>query len=138
MQRHQEKWGRMVNILDRDGVDKRTAEKFYVAVVQAVFLFGLETCVVTPRLEKSMGTERQLKGKWIYPTIDTELATMGIEEIRVYIARHKNTVFTIHCDSYYHGLVSGGGAESGDVALAEMVGAVRSIYTRDKNITCSI
>ena len=92
MQRHQEKWGRMVNILDRDGVDKRTAEKFYVAVVQAVFLFGLETCVVTPRLEKSMGTERQLKGKWIYPTIDTELATMGIEEIRVYIARHKNTV----------------------------------------------
>ena len=46
--------------------------------------------------------------------------------------------FTIHCDSYYHGLVSGGGAESGDVALAEMVGAVRSIYTRDKNITCSI
>ena len=29
---------------------------------------------------------------------------------------------TIHCDSSYHGIVSGSGAEAGGAALAEMVG----------------
>ena len=40
---------------------------------------------------------------------------------------------TIHCNSSYHGLVSGGGAEAGGAALAEMVGAARSTYPRDKS-----
>ena len=36
----------MVNILGREGADKRTSVKFYVVLVQAVLLFGLETWVV--------------------------------------------------------------------------------------------
>ena len=54
LRRAQGKWGRMVKILLREGVDRRTAGRFYVAVVkavvQAVTLFGSETWVVTPWL----------------------------------------------------------------------------------------
>ena len=51
MQRTWGKWGRMVNILGREGVDRKTAGRFYVEVVQAVILFELETWVVTPQLD---------------------------------------------------------------------------------------
>ena len=44
----------MVKILGREGAEKRTAGKLYVVVVQAVLLFGAETWVVTPRLEKAL------------------------------------------------------------------------------------
>ena len=46
--------GRLENILGREGEDKRTAGRFYEAVVQAVLLFGSETWVLTPQLEKSL------------------------------------------------------------------------------------
>ena len=48
------KWGPMVNILGREGADRRTVGKFYVVVVQAVILFGSKTWVLTSRLEKSL------------------------------------------------------------------------------------
>ena len=65
--RAQGKWGRMVKILVRDGSYKRTAGKFYVAVVQEVLLFGSETRVLTPRFDKSLEgfhhrSERQMAG----------------------------------------------------------------------------
>ena len=83
---------RTIKILGREGSEKRTAGKFYVAVVQAVLLSGSETCAVTPRLEKAlvgfhhqavcqmvgMGPERQLNGTWVYPPIETALMTVGI------------------------------------------------------------
>ena len=36
------KWGRLAEILGSKGVDKRTVGRFYVAVMQAVLLFGSE------------------------------------------------------------------------------------------------
>ena len=48
------KWGRLKNILRREGEDKRTVGRFYVAVMQAVILFGSETWVLTPQLEKDL------------------------------------------------------------------------------------
>ena len=45
---------------------------------------------------------------------------------------------TTHYDLSYHGIVSGGGAEARDAALAEMMGAARSIYPRDKISTSDI
>ena len=50
LQRERGKWGRLKKILVREGADKRTAGRFYVAVVQAVLLFGSETWVLTPQL----------------------------------------------------------------------------------------
>ena len=48
------KWGWLTKILGREGSYKRTAGRLYVAVVQAVLLFGSETWVLTPRLEKAL------------------------------------------------------------------------------------
>ena len=50
----QVKWGQLAKILGREGANRRTAEKFYVAVVQAVLLFFSETWLLTPRLDKSL------------------------------------------------------------------------------------
>ena len=76
-----------------------------MAVVQAVLLFGSNRWVLTPRLEKAlkgflhraawgmtgMVTKRQIDGTWVYPPIGAALSMVGLEEIRVYIARRKNT-----------------------------------------------
>ena len=100
------KWGKMVKILGRDGVDRRTAGIFYVELVKAVILFGLETWLVIPRLEKAIagfhhravwwmagiGPEHQWEGTWVYPPIGAALATVGLDEIWVYIYYCQNTV----------------------------------------------
>ena len=92
MQRTWGKWGRMVNILGREGVDRKTAGRFYVEVVQAVILFELETWVVTPQLDKAlagfhhhvvwrmagMGPEHQLDSTWVYPKIGAVAGNGGI------------------------------------------------------------
>ena len=79
---------------------------FYVAVVQVVLLFGSRMWVLTPRLEKvlegfhhralqrmaGMGPIRQQDGTWVYLPIGAALATLGLDEIGVYIARRQNTV----------------------------------------------
>ena len=54
LQRAQGKWGRLAKILVREGADRETARRFYVAVMQAVLLFGSKTWVLTPRLQKSL------------------------------------------------------------------------------------
>ena len=38
---------------------------------------------------------------------------------------------TLHCNSSYHGLVSGGGAEAGTAPIQGMVGVARSGYPGD-------
>ena len=57
----------MVNILGGEGTYRRTAGRFYLAVIKAVILFGSETWVVTPWLEKALAgfhyqTVRQITG----------------------------------------------------------------------------
>ena len=42
LRRVQGKWGRLAKIFGREGADRRTAGKFYVAVVQVVILSGSE------------------------------------------------------------------------------------------------
>ena len=104
--RVQGKWGRLMNLLVRDGADRRTAGRFYVVVVQAVLLSGSETWVVTPRLDKAlegfhhqvvlrmagMGPKHQQYGPWEYPPIWVALATVGVDEIGVYMDLRQNTV----------------------------------------------
>ena len=72
----------------------------YVAVVQAVLIFGSKTWVLTPLFEKSlknfhhrsvrrmavMGPKCQQDGTWLYTPIGAVLATVWLEEIGVYIA----------------------------------------------------
>ena len=54
LRRARVRWGRLVRILGREGADRRTAGNFYVVVVQEVLLFGSETWVLNPQLEKSL------------------------------------------------------------------------------------
>ena len=75
--------------------------RFYVVVAQPMLLFESNTWVITPRLEKAlkvfhhrvtrrmagMGPKRQQYGTWVSPTIGVEMATVGLDEIWVYIAR---------------------------------------------------
>ena len=48
------KWGKVAKILGWEGEYRRTTGMFNVAVVQMVLLFGSETWVLTPHLEKSL------------------------------------------------------------------------------------
>ena len=71
-----------------------------------MLLFGSETWVVTPWMVKSllgfhhqavermvaMVPKRQLNGTWVYTPIWAALVILGLEEIRLYIARRENTV----------------------------------------------
>ena len=73
--------------MGKEGVDRINSGRFYVTVVQAVFLFGSEMWVMTPRLEKAvegfhhqavrqmagMGTKCKRNGTWVYPPIGAAL-----------------------------------------------------------------
>ena len=74
-------WGRLQGILSREGATKRVSGNFFKAVVQQVLLFGAETWVVSPIMERALsafihGAARQLTGrhpqrgrdgKWLTP-----------------------------------------------------------------------
>ena len=80
--------------------------RFYVEVLQAVLLFGYETWVLTPWLEKSlkgfhhravrcmagMGPKNQRYGTWVYTPIGAVLTLVGLEKIRDYIFCCQNMV----------------------------------------------
>ena len=51
--RAQGKCGQLAKILGREGSDRIMMRRFYVVVVQAALLFGSETWVLNPWLEKS-------------------------------------------------------------------------------------
>ena len=64
----QKSWGRLGQVLIREGSDKRVSGNFFKAVVQAVLLFGAETWVLTPRIERALesflhGAARRINGK---------------------------------------------------------------------------
>ena len=61
-------WGRLQRILSREGPTKRVSGNFFKAVVQQVMLFGAETCVVSPMMERALsafihGAARRLTGR---------------------------------------------------------------------------
>ena len=86
------KWGSLVKILGREGEDRRTVGRFYVAVVQAVLLFGSKTWVLNPWLEKSLDgfhhhAERRMvvmvpkcqqDGTWVYPPTGAALSMVEL------------------------------------------------------------
>ena len=79
---------------------------FFKAVVQHVLLFGAETWVLTPRIERALessmhGDARRITGnrprcggggKWYYPPLREAMQEAGFEDIRKAITRRHNTV----------------------------------------------
>ena len=47
-------WVQLSWVLGREGADLKVSRAFYTAVTQAVLLFGAETWVLTPRMEKAL------------------------------------------------------------------------------------
>ena len=55
IQKALKKWARLSTVLGREGMDARTSGIFYLAVVQAVILFGSEMWVIFPRIGRMIG-----------------------------------------------------------------------------------
>ena len=99
LRRARGKWGLLAKILGSEGVYRRPVGGVYVVGVQAVLIFGSETWVLTPRLEKyingfhhravrrmaGMGPKRQWYGTWVYIPIGEVLEMVGMEDFGVYI-----------------------------------------------------
>ena len=78
----------------------------YLAVVQAILIFGSETWVVTLHMGRILGSfhhmvARRLLGVqprirtygiWEYPPLEGALQATGLETMETYISRHQNTV----------------------------------------------
>ena len=79
---------------------------FFKAVVQQVILFGAETWVVTPRMERALnsfmhGAAIQIMGrqpwigwdgKWFYPSLEGFMKEAGFKDVRTSINIRQNTV----------------------------------------------
>ena len=99
-------WGSLSWVLVREGADPGVLWMFYTAVAQAVLLFGAETWVLTPRMEKALDSfhsrvarritgrqPRQRKdGSWVYPPMVRARKESVMMGIRTSIKRRQNTV----------------------------------------------
>ena len=47
-------WGRLARVLGREGADPKVLSFFYTSVTHVVLLFGVETWVLTPCMEKDL------------------------------------------------------------------------------------
>ena len=94
-------WGRLSRVLCREGAEPKVSQEFYIAVTQAVLLFGSETWVLTPQMEKALDSfqsrvarkitgrqSRQRKDRsWIYLPLAGIIKEMGMVGIRTSILR---------------------------------------------------
>ena len=99
-------WGQLQRILSREGANKRVLENFFKAVVQQVLLFGAETWVVTPIMERALnsfmhGAARRITGrqprrwwdgKWFYHSLEGAMKEAGFKDVRTSINVRQNTV----------------------------------------------
>ena len=54
LEKARKSWGRLSLILSREGADSKVSGHFSKVVTQAVLLFGAETWVLIPRMERAM------------------------------------------------------------------------------------
>ena len=91
----------MDQVLGREGEDPKVLRSFYTAVTQAVLLFGAETWVLTPRMEKALDSfqskvARKITGRpprhrtdgiWVYPPLAGVMKEAGMVGIHTSIIR---------------------------------------------------
>ena len=56
LQKARKSWGRLLRILMWEWADSKVSGNCFKAVTQAVLLFGEETWVMTPRMERSLSS----------------------------------------------------------------------------------
>ena len=96
-------WGRLAQVLGREGADLKVSQNFYTVVTQQVLLFGEETWVLTRNMESALDafqgrfaielTGRQPRrgrdGRWFYPSLAGAMKEAGIVRIRTSILRRQ-------------------------------------------------
>ena len=89
------KWAQLNQVLIREGEYARTLGHIYLVVVQLVLLYGSETWVLTPCMQRLLGifhhrVERRLMGSqqwkeqdrgWVYPPLEYAMAEAGLQEV---------------------------------------------------------
>ena len=101
----QKRWGMVVRILEKDGATLHAKGMFYVAIIQSILLYGVETWTVTPTMMTVLGTfhnrvARQLAGKmayrvrqtWVYPPLAEALYSVGLAPIQDYVRRRQASI----------------------------------------------
>ena len=61
----QRSWGHLSRVLVQEGADPKVSRTFYTAFAHAVLLFGADTWVLTPRMEKSLESFQSRKARRI-------------------------------------------------------------------------
>ena len=88
-------WGRLQGVLSREGATKQVSGNFFKAVVQQVLLFGGETWVLSPIMDRALSafihgleiriTVRQPRrgrdGNWFYPSLEGAMKEAGLTDV---------------------------------------------------------
>ena len=96
----------MQGIPRREGATTWISGNFFKAVVQQVLLFGAETWVVTPKMERALSAflhgvarrltegrpRREKDREWQYPSLQGAMEEVALTEIRTSILRRQKTV----------------------------------------------
>jgi hypothetical protein len=103
LRKAQTRWGMVARLLARDGASAKARGQFYVAITQAVLLYGCETWTVTPAMLKVLKSfhhkvDRRISGKmarlsatgWVYPPLFEAFDEAGLFPIQEYIRRRQD------------------------------------------------
>ena len=99
-------WGRLGELLRREGAEQTLLAKFYRAVVQAVILFGADTWVLMETMSQRIEGEhvsflRQVThkqaaqrwyGSWRQVPVEEVLQVVGTKTLSTYVVRQQATV----------------------------------------------
>ena len=100
-----QKWARLSMVLIREGAHAWKLGIIYVAVVQVIFLYGLDTWVMTLHIRRVLGrfhrkvvcrltgrqTIRGQDGGWVYTPAEESMAEAVLQEVENYFYRKQNT-----------------------------------------------
>jgi hypothetical protein len=108
LQRAKKQWGRIANILRREGAEPKTMGNFYRSIIQSVLLYSSETwqtnaqqlesvvafhhkvarCITNKHIRK-LNNNSDI---WVYPNMAVVLEECGLQPIPTYISKRKTTL----------------------------------------------
>ena len=104
--RTQQKLARLYRVLGKECADAWILGRIYVAVFQAVLLYGLEESVMTPHIGRLLGglhhrvdciltEQKHQRGRdkrWVYLLLTEAMGEAGLHEVEKYVSLCQNTV----------------------------------------------
>ena len=104
MRSARKKWIAISRILKSEGADPKCMAKFYMAVIQAVLLYGADSWVVksgdlrklrsfharAARYMTGMHIRKRGDGRWEYPDQEKVLEECGLFPMKIYYEIHNN------------------------------------------------